>query len=199
MSDIICVTNSRLCQEDFLSRIEAIAACHPKGVILREKQLTSAAYAQLAGAVMEICRHYDVPCILHSFLSEAILLGAERIHLPMPLLRTLSEYPHRFQVIGASVHSVQEAAEAEQLGASYLTAGHIFETDCKKGLAGRGVEFLSAVCQSVDIPVYAIGGITASNIRDVRNAGAAGACIMSGLMQCENVKKYLKQFEVAYE
>lgn len=89
---------------------------------------------------------------------------------------------------------MEDALEAESLGCTYITAGHIFETDCKKGLPGRGLAFLRNVCVSVSIPVYAIGGIHDGNIAAVRGAGAKGACIMSGLMQCEDVKEYLRRF-----
>ncbi len=64
-----------------------------------------------------------------------------------------------FHTVGTSIHSVSEAVEAEKLGASYLTAGHIYVTDCKKGLPPRGLPFLQHVCQAVQIPVYGIGGI----------------------------------------
>ena len=101
----------------------------------------------------------------------------------------------RFSVLGASCHSVEDAVEAEKLGCTYLTAGHVFATDCKRGLPGRGLDFLKAVCQSMSIPVYAIGGISPENIADVRKAGAAGACVMSGLMGCENPSDFLKKFE----
>jgi thiamine-phosphate pyrophosphorylase len=85
-------------------------------------------------------------------------------------------------LIGASCHSVEEALEAENLHCSYITAGHIFSTDCKKGVAPRGLNFLSDVCNNVSIPVYAIGGINQSNMKAVQNAGANGVCIMSGFM-----------------
>lgn len=88
--------------------------------------------------------------------------------------------------MGVSVHSPEEAKEAEALGADYVTAGHIFETDCKKGLKGRGLEFLRQVSQGVSIPVYAIGGISAENMESVREAGANGACIMSGFMKADD-------------
>ena len=65
----------------------------------------------------------------------------------------------KFTKIGISIHSVEEAKEAEQLGASYLTAGHIYATDCKRGLPPRGLGFLKEVCREVSIPVYGIGGI----------------------------------------
>lgn len=87
--------------------------------------------------------------------------------------------------IGCSIHSVEEAVEAQKLGASYITAGHIYATDCKKGLAPRGLEFLKEVCESVTIPVYAIGGIDVEGTRrdEVKMCGAAGSCIMSGMMR----------------
>ena len=84
--------------------------------------------------------------------------------------------------MGTSVHSPEEAALAEKLGASYVTAGHIFATDCKKGVPPRGLDFLENVCKSVKIPVYAIGGITRSNMHLALEKGAAGVCVMSGLM-----------------
>ena len=196
MSDILCITNRKLCREDFLTRIERIAACHPAGIILREKDMKPEDYKELAAAVMEICEHYGVKCILHSFPDVAISLRADAIHLPLHLLRELSqEQKTHFEVLGASCHSVEDALEAQALGCTYITAGHVFETDCKKGLPGRGLDFLRNVCAAVDIPVYGIGGIDADNIALVRNAGANGACLMSSLMVTEDVAGLLKTME----
>ena len=196
MSDILCITNRKLCREDFLTRIERIAACHPAGIILREKDMKPEDYKELAAAVMEICEHYGVKCILHSFPDVAISLHADAIHLPLHLLRELSqEQKTHFEVLGASCHSVEDALEAQALGCTYITAGHVFETDCKKGLPGRGLDFLRNVCAAVDIPVYGIGGIDADNIALVRNAGTNGACLMSSLMVTEDVAGLLKAME----
>lgn len=194
MFDIVCVTNRTLCKGDFLQRIAEIAAAKPQSIILREKDMSEDAYTELARSVTDICSAAAVPCTLHSFVQSAVLLGAERIHLPLFVLRQMpNEQKRRFAVIGVSVHTAEEAEEAEARGADYLTAGHIFATDCKKGLPGRGLDFLSDVCRRVRIPVYAIGGIAPENIAAVRNAGASGACIMSSLMQCEAVQAYLNQ------
>ena len=196
MSDILCVTNRKLCREDFLTRIERIAACHPERIILREKDMNPEDYKELASAVMEICERHGVKCILHSFPDVAISLQANAIHLPLHLLRELSqEQKTHFEVLGASCHSVEDALEAQALGCTYITAGHVFETDCKKGLPGRGLDFLRNVCAAVDIPVYGIGGIDADNIALVRNAGANGACLMSSLMAAEDVTGLLKAME----
>ena len=101
-------------------------------------------------------------------------------------------FSNSFATIDAtlSCHSVAEAVRAQTLGCTYVTAGHIFETDCKLGLPGRGLKFLTEVCQAVSIPVCAIGGISAENLAAVRDAGAAGACVMSGPMTCEDPVDY---------
>ena len=195
MSDLLCITNRRLCAGEFLARLEAIAAAKPAAIVLREKDLPQAAYTDLARRVLALCRVHGVRCILHSFPETAMALGAEAIHLPLPVLRTLTPAQKaRFSVLGASCHSVADALEVQALGCTYLTAGHIFDTDCKQGLPGRGLAFLQEVCGSVALPVYAIGGIRPEHMPAIRAAGAAGACVMSGPMRCQDPAAYFQQF-----
>ena len=176
-----------------MARIETIAACHPLGIILREKDMSPEEYRMLAVQVIEICRRYDVKCILHSFTDVAINLQTDSIHLPLHLLGEQSDDKKaHFKEIGASCHSVEDAVKAQEFGCTYITAGHIFETDCKMGLPGRGLEFLKKVCDAVDIPVYAIGGINAGNIGSVREKGASGVCLMSSLMVSAKVTELMK-------
>lgn len=179
-----------------MRRIEDIASCHPAGIILREKDMLEEEYKLLAIQVMEICRSYNTTCILHYFTEQALALGAKAIHLPLPVLRGLTaEQKAVFDCIGVSCHSAEDAKEVQRLGGTYITAGHIFETDCKKGIPGRGIDFLKNIVTSVQIPVYAIGGIDRQNIHLVRSTGVAGVCVMSGIMRCENVRQYFKQIE----
>ncbi|MCD8110670.1 MAG: thiamine phosphate synthase [Clostridiales bacterium] len=197
MSDILCVTNRRLMPGEaiFLRQIERIARCHPAGIILREKDLTEKEYRVLARRVMQICERYGTQCILHGFADTALELGADAIHLPISFLCAAApEKREKFHVLGASCHSAEDAREAQALGCTYITAGHIFDTDCKAGLPGRGLDFLREVCESTDLPVFAIGGINKDHISDIRRAGAAGACVMSGCMQCEDAEEYLSGF-----
>lgn len=193
MSDVICVTNRTLCRGNFLERIKAIADSGPAAIILREKDLAEEEYGELASAVMRICDSSQIPCILHYHKKVAERLKASALHVPLPALREMTEQERKaFQMLGASCHSVSEAVEAEALGCTYLVAGHIFATDCKKGLEPRGLSFLQEVCKSVRIPVYAIGGIDSEKIRLVEVAGAKGGCVMSGLMTCDNPAEYMK-------
>ena len=185
-SNVIAVTNRSLSARPYLEQIERICIRHPRAVLIREKDLTREDYAHLAVRVYDICRSHHVPCIYHSFIDEACSAGAEMIHLPLHLLRKYAGRPilTEFGKNGTSVHSREEAEEAAALGASYMTAGHIFATDCKKGLPPRGLPFLRSVCEAAEIPVYAIGGIhTEEQAEEAMAAGAAGVCVMSEAMQ----------------
>lgn len=186
MCKVISVTNSALCAGDFLQQIKLVAYSGVDKIILREKQYSSEEYYALAKDVMEICKKANVQCILHSFVDIAIELKSDAIHLPLPILKATNNLP--FNEIGASVHSVEEATQAVALGATYLTAGHIFTTDCKKGVPPRGTKFLAEICSAVNVPVYAIGGITTENAYEINNTGASGVCLMSPLMKDDNPK-----------
>ena len=174
---IICVTNRKLCPIPLDEQLELLAKKGISRVILREKDLPEEEYAALAKRVLGVPK---IELFSHNFPSVAQELSVKKIHLP--LAKLTQEICAEFETVGASVHSVEEAVLAEKLGAAYVTAGHIFATDCKKGVPPRGLEFLENVCKSVKIPVYAIGGITRENMRLALETGAAGVCVMSGLM-----------------
>lgn len=180
----ILVTASKLAAIPLPEQIRKVAKLHRIDMlILREKELTEKEYEALALEVLKACKEEGITCVLHSFVRVAEKLGVKKIHLPLARLREEQQNLSFFDTIGVSVHSSQEAKEAYRLGATYLTAGHVFETDCKKGLPGRGLEFLEEICQAVPIPVYGIGGIDDDNTEQVKKAGAAGECRMSYYMR----------------
>ena len=183
--NVIAVTNRKLSSRPFPEQMERVCELHPKAVILREKDLSEEEYAELAAQILTLCKQYQVPCMLHTYLETARKLQHPYIHLPLFFFRENSENLSDFLAVGCSIHSVEEAKEAQKLGATYLTAGHIYTTDCKEGLPPRGLDFLREVCNVVTIPVYAIGGIHAGTgqIQEVMDCGASGACIMSEMMQ----------------
>lgn len=181
---IIAVTNRKLCGNDFLKQIEKIVSLGIKALILREKDMEEDAYEKLAARVLEICRSSNTECILHTYIRAARNLNCRNIHLPLPVLTGLTESEKKdFTLIGSSVHSAEQALTACRMGADYLTAGHIFLTDCKKGLPARGIDFLQNICHTVEVPVYGIGGIHPGNVHQVLQTDAAGACMMSELMK----------------
>ncbi|MEY8353292.1 thiamine phosphate synthase [Lachnospiraceae bacterium 54-53] len=179
----IAVTDRHLCTRPFLEQIEAVLRLGPRALILREKDMREEEYEELARQVLPLCEAFRVPCIFHSFSQTAGKLHGDGIHFPLHRLE--EEAGAGFPFTGASVHSPREAERAEELGASYVIAGHIFRTGCKPGLPPRGLDFLKEVCGAVNIPVYAIGGMELNEncLRLVQEAGAAGMCVMSGFMK----------------
>lgn len=195
MYKIMAVTNRRLCQEDFLKRIQKLTDAGVDEILLREKDLSEEAYEKLAEQVLKICAHTKTTCILHNYAEVAEKLGAKAIHLPLHVAVEQKEELNGFARVGISVHSPEQLNEAEQLFRTlkqtecYVTAGHIFATDCKKGLPPRGLSFLEDICRHATVPVYAIGGITPENYKEAIRAGAAGVCLMSQSMcaPCEEI------------
>lgn len=187
MCNVVSVTAKPLCKDDFLQRIRKISDSEVQYIILREKYLSEQEYYSLAKEVLSVCDKEKL--IIHNFIGTAESLGIKKIHLPFSAFKELNGR-RNFDIVGTSVHSVADAAFAQENGADYITAGNIYETDCKKGLKGKGVNFLRNVCESVDIPVYAIGGInadTAKELKSVNRKNFAGVCVMSLLMQSENI------------
>ena len=200
MGPLLCITNRRLCSEVFLDRVQQTAEQQPSAIVLREKDISESEYRALAETILPICRAQKVPCLLHTFVSTALDLQPDGFHAPLPVLRQMSSaHKAQFALLGTSCHSLKEVREAQDLGCTYIFAGHIFDTDCKKGVPGRGLTFLQSVCAQTQLPVYAIGGIAPSNLEAVRRAGAAGACVMSGAMQCPDPASYWPALRAAWK
>lgn len=186
---LIAVTDSASCPRPLPEQIERLAKLtelRPQAVILRAKALDKAAYRTLALQAQQSCEAAGIPLILHSNWQLARELGISMLHLPLALLRQISEYERAyFTWLSTSVHSVGEAQEAQALGATVLIAGHIYTTQCKAGLAPRRLGFLQNVCSAVSLPVYAIGGIgfDATQHAELQANGARGACVMSAYMR----------------
>ena len=195
------ITNRKLCENENLEKqIEKIFSAYEKKITLkkfeivaltlREKDLNKNEYLKLIEKVYPICQKYKINLILHQNydLNLDDKYNIEGIHLSYSIFKSLNEnikaeLIKKYKRIGVSVHSLNEAKEAESLGASYVIAGHIFETDCKKGLEPRGLKFIEDLSSALSIPIFAIGGIDEKNSLSVINSGAFGVCMMSTLMK----------------
>ena len=196
---IIAVTNRLLCKNNFLNQLEQICQAEPYGIILREKDLTDNEYEMLALNCKKICDSYNVSLFINSKINIAEKLNIKNIQLSFTDFIQQHNKLKDFNMIAVSVHSKAEAIKACCLGASFLIAGHIFETDCKKGFVPKGLIFLKEAVNSVNIPVFAIGGINLSNASEVQQAGAKGICLMSQLMTCSNPKDIVLEFKNIFE
>ena len=195
------ISNRKLCENENLEKqIEKIFSAYEKKIILknfdivaltlREKDLNKNEYLKLIEKVYPICQKYKINLILHQNydLNLDNKYNIEGIHLSYDIFKSLNqnikaELIKKYKRIGVSIHSLDEAKEVENLGASYVIAGHIFETDCKKGLKPRGLKFVEDLSSALTIPIFAIGGIDEKNSLSVINSGAFGLCMMSTLMK----------------
>ena len=195
------ISNRKLCENgDLEKQIEKIFSAYEKKIILenfeivsltlREKDLNKNEYLKLVEKIYPICKKYKINLILHQNydLNLDEKYDIEGIHLSYSIFKSLNqnikaELIKKYKRIGVSIHSLDEAKEVENLGASYLVAGHIFETDCKKGLKPRGLKFIEDLSSTLTIPIFAIGGIDEKNSQSVINSGAFGVCMMSNLMK----------------
>ena len=195
------ISNRKLCENENLEKqIEKFFSAYEKKIILknfdivaltlREKDLDKNEYLKLIEKVYPICQKYKINLILHQNydLNLDDKYNIEGIHLSYSIFKSLNEnikaeLIKKYKRIGVSVHSLNEAKEVESLGASYVVAGHIFETDCKKGLEPRGLKFIEDLSSALTIPIFAIGGIDEKNSLSVINNGAFSICMMSTLMK----------------
>lgn len=190
MFKLICVTARQLCAEPLEIRISKLLSNGIDRVILREKDLSQEEYADLAERVLKY-NSFDRRISLHFYPDVCTKLNHKNVHISFQALKDNAQIRNSVDVLGVSVHSLSEAKTAEELGADYVIVGHIFNTECKKNLPPRGLGFLSEICGEVKIPVYAIGGINDGNISKIMQCGANGACLMSSLMECEEVADYM--------
>lgn len=182
----IAITNRLLCKTDFLDKIQEICDLKVDRIILREKDLRSEDYAQLVESVFRITESNQVPLVLHSFYEVAHAMEMKRVHFTMDLfLEYVEKYQDfsAFEEVGVSIHSLEEGLIAEKLGASYVIFGHIFPTMCKENVPPRGLLQLKELCKTLQLPVYALGGITEENMPSVLESGALGICQMSQYMR----------------
>lgn len=185
---LICVTQRSACPDDFLTRMGLIAAQKPARIILREKDLSPEDYEALAQKLLPICEKYGVPLMCNGQVPGFAVPGCgAQLSFQNRDLPVSGEF-------GVSVHAPEEAAALQKSNAAYLIAGHVFPTDCKKGVPARGLEFLEKVCQNARQPVYAIGGMTPERVPSVLQAGAAGYCVMSALMKAPDPVRLIQEF-----
>lgn len=190
--DIIGVTNRKLCN-DFYSRIKEISKSNLKYLILREKDLEYKELLIMAKNVQSILKYSNIKLIINSNVEVAEEVNAYGIQLSFKDF--CKNKGKNFNGIkGVSVHSLSEAIEVEKRGANYIIYGHVFNTDCKKGLKPRGLIEFKEICNKVNIPVYAIGGINKENYKSVLEAGADGVAVMSSLMKNSILSSKIKTY-----
>lgn len=175
------ITNRMLVKKGTLPEVVEAAAKGGAGVIiLREKDLDFHELLPIALDIKDRIKYTKCKLIINSNIEVAREVKAHGIHCSYEYF--IIESPKFQGEIGVSIHSLEEAIEAEKMGASYILASPIFETQCKPGANPKGIAFIKAIKEKVEIPVIALGGISLENGREVMEAGAQGVAVMSAIM-----------------
>ena len=182
--------------ESFLEKIETACRSGVTIVQLREKNLTTNQYYQLAKEVKEITDDYQVPLIIDDRLDVCLAVDAAGLHigddeLPVSVARQVLG-PEK--ILGVTAKTVKRALEAEEGGADYLGTGAIFPTTTKENAPITLISTLKTICQRVAIPVVAIGGLTSENIDQLIGTGIAGVAVVRDLMQAEDIEAKTQAF-----
>ena len=182
--------------ESFLEKIETACRSGVTIVQLREKNLTTNQYYQLAKQVKEITDAYQVSLIIDDRLDVCLAVDAAGLHigddeLPVSVARQVLG-PDK--ILGVTAKTVKRALEAEESGADYLGTGAIFPTTTKENAPITLISTLKTICQRVAIPVVAIGGLTSENIDQLIGTGIAGVAVVRDLMQAEDIEAKTQAF-----
>lgn len=182
--------------ENFLEKVETACRSGVTIIQLREKNLTTNQYYQLAKQVKEITDAYQVPLIIDDRLDICLAVDAAGLHigddeLPVSVARKVMG-PEK--ILGVTAKTVKRALEAEEGGANYLGTGAIFPTTTKENAPITLISTLKTICQTVAIPVVAIGGLTSENIDQLAATGIAGVAVVRDLMQAEDIEAKTQAF-----
>lgn len=175
-------------EEEFLRRTESALRGGVTLLQLREKEKTTREYLTLAEKVHELTVKYNVPLIIDDRVDIAMAVCAEGVHLgqsdmPVSAARKLLG-PDK--IIGATAKTVPQAKEAWQQGADYLGVGAIYPTTTKVKTVLTSPETLKDICDTVPIPVNAIGGLNADNIGILSGIPVSGICVVSAIMKAQD-------------
>ena len=160
-------------------------------VQLREKELEDEVFLQEAMEMKALCEKYHVPFFVNDNVEIAVKCKADGIHVGQSDMATakVRQTVGEDMMIGVSVHSVEEALEAVRNGADCLGVGAMFSTSTKANADVLTKEVLKEICDAVDIPVIAIGGIGKDNMADLKGTGVDGVALVSAIFGAEDIEK----------
>ena len=182
--------------ETFLKKVEQACQSGVTMVQLREKHLTTNQYYELAKKVKQTTDTYQVPLIIDDRLDVCLAVDAAGLHigddeLPVSVARQVLGTE---KILGVTAKTVKRALEAEESGADYLGTGAIFPTTTKENAPITLISTLKDICQTVDIPVVAIGGLTCENIHQLSGTDIAGIAVVRDLMQARDIEARTQEF-----
>lgn len=172
-------------EQTLCEQVEAALKGGVTCVQLREKEMDETAFLQEAKDICALCHRYGVPFIVNDNVDVAIACQADGIHVGQEDMAA-GEVRRRVgdaMLLGVSVHTVEEARRAVRNGADYLGLGAVFPTSTKTDVDQMTNETLRAICDAVDVPVVAIGGINRGNLLKLSGSGVDGVALVSAIFR----------------
>ncbi len=194
--NLYVITNRFLCApKPLLAVVSEILDVGVKAIQLREKDLDDGALYRLAQPISELCKPNNASLFINTHVNVAVDVGAAGVHLP-ELEEVKAQSDNDF-LIGYSIHSVEAAKKREAEGADFVTYSPIYPTTDKPGYGPAvGVANLEKLVKHVNLPVFALGGVTPERVGECMEAGAHGVAVMSGIMSptdaAQRAKDYLR-------
>jgi thiamine-phosphate diphosphorylase len=184
-------TGNKTLYEQIKEALENGVTC----VQLREKNLDEASFIEEAKKISVLCRQYNTPFIVNDNVNVAIASNADGIHIGQEDmgLKDVRKIVGENMIIGISAHTVEEAKFAQENGADYIGIGAVFETSTKNDVEVIPYEKVKSICDAVDMPKVAIGGINAENILKLRGSGIDGVAVVSAIFGAKDIGKATKE------
>ena len=182
-------------KQSLYEQVEAALKGGATCVQLREKDLPEDEFLAEAIEIAALCRSYGVPFFVNDNVDIAIACHADGVHVGQDDMAAakVRERVGEDMMIGVSAHSVEEALEAVRNGADCLGVGAMFSTSTKTDVDVLSKETLKAICDAVDVPVVAIGGLNKGNMRDLAGTGVDGFAIVSAIFGAENIEETCRE------
>lgn len=158
-------------------------------VQLREKELAQEAFYKEALEIQALCREKNIPFVINDNVALAKEIDADGVHVGQEDMEAgdVRSLLGPDKIIGVSAHSVEEALLAEKRGADYLGVGAAFSTNSKKDVSCISHETIRDICQAVQIPVIAIGGINETNVEKLKGTGICGVAVISAIFAKKDI------------
>lgn len=170
-------------------------------VQLREKELDESDFLKEAKQISTLCKEYKVPFIVNDNVNIAIACKADGIHIGQEdmELTNVRKLVGEDMIIGVSAHTVEEAIKAQEGGADYIGIGAVFATSTKTDVDVLSFETLKSICEAVDIPTVAIGGIKKDNICKLKGSGIDGVAVVSAIFAAKDIATATKELLLEVE
>lgn len=185
--------------ETLYSQVEKALKGGATYIQLREKTLDDATFLQEAIEIQALCKSYNVPFVVNDNVDIAIQMNADGVHVGQSDMEALDVRAKlgKDKIIGVSAQTVEQALLAQAHGADYLGVGAVFPTGSKDDADDVSHETLKEICDAVDIPVVAIGGITINNVQELKGTGIAGVAVISAIFGQKDITEATKNLKSA--